>query len=264
MGSCPSRSTGKMLGIDRTMPRYNRHGFVSRIISLFQTKSEPASGREKEPQTKEKEALQDTSKLFSESSHISPPPAIRFHIGVRAGQPTIDAAFWDGYPSPMTTDSKEYSQSLIAHLHEPLPSTYIPSFAIALAQLSNRPPWTTHFPPFITALASRDTIPLGVLVLVSFLPESDAPAIFTTYEPNEDAIAMSRKMQQRMQRITAENRLPPAEAMAARAMRETEERNTIFDGSKPSRRGTERGPRRRTSKASIQRGSVIRWRRRRP
>jgi len=153
-------------------------------------------------------------------------PAIRFHLGVRGGVPTINAAIWD--PSPSTTSTSTLSPGpSVDHLLSPPNSAYLPAFAIAHATLSNAPPYTAHIPPSLITLALTPAVPVGVLVLLGLIPEADAPAIFTTYDPMEQTRLMSQKMMARSQKISVENRMPPAQAAAARMQRESEERNAL-------------------------------------
>ena len=178
----------------------------------------------KEAKTSETEQLKENLITTTESvsSTMSRSPAIQFHLSVRAGNPTVDSAIW--YPSRSST-----VHPTISHLHEPLSCLYFPACAIALAHLYDRAPWTVHIPAPVLALSAREAIPAGVLVLINLMSEKDAPACFTQYDPLEDVNAMSQKMRLRQQRIMAESRLPPAQAAAAKAARETEERNAHHD-----------------------------------
>ncbi|MCJ1247605.1 hypothetical protein MMC30_004820 [Trapelia coarctata] len=153
-------------------------------------------------------------------------PAIRFHLGNRAGAPTINAAIWD--PSPSTTSASTLTPGPdITHLLSAPNLTYLPAFAIVHATLCNAPPYTVHIPPSLVTLALTPAIPVGVLVLLDLIPEADAPAIFTTYDPSENSRLQLQKMMARSQKMQVENRLPPAQAAAARMQRESEERNAF-------------------------------------
>ncbi|MCJ1413076.1 hypothetical protein MMC19_007178 [Ptychographa xylographoides] len=198
-------------------------------------KRQPVGGN-----AKEKEAFPSTSSADAqELAAATPKPlALRFHIGVRAGNPTIDAAMWDlTTPSSGSLDSKSAypppylptAHIPLSHLESPSASTWLPAFAIALAHLHARPPWTTHIPAALLALATRSSVPAGVLVLLDLIPESDAPACFTSYDKFEEANAMGAKMRARQQKMMAETRLPAAQQAAARMLRESEERSGVHE-----------------------------------
>ena len=192
---------------------------VESEIALQKNESVEKLNQDSEPDQSKDFPITKTESL---SSTIPQPPTIQFHLSVRAGHPTVDFAVWDSSLSSTVHPS-------INHLHEPLPCLYFSACAIALAHLYDRAPWTVHIPAPVLALSAREAVPAGVLVLINLMSEKDAPACFTQYDSMEDQNAMSQKMRLRQQRIMAESKLPPAQAAAAKAARENEERNAYHD-----------------------------------
>jgi hypothetical protein len=158
-----------------------------------------------------------------EAESVKERRSIRFHLGPKNGILCINTPVYEPY-SATTAD-----QLSAAHLSSPWAGSWFPAAAAALGRTRNLALWTCHIPDATAALARKDILPCGVLVLAGLLDPSAAPAWDTKYDPHEDAHAAHQRFASSSRRANAENRLPPAQAQAARMLRQAEERDAFFE-----------------------------------
>ena len=153
-----------------------------------------------------------------ESTYLPTPTSLRFRLGfLPSAELTISAATWEASHAPLPS-----SPSLI-HLRSRPASTWFPSIALALGLSKSLPLYTYTLPPSIHTLATKDTIPCGVLVLLGILDESQAPDWATKYDPLEDVQRHHSNFLARQRSMAAERMMTGEQARIARIARESEE-----------------------------------------
>jgi len=137
---------------------------------------------------------------------------IRLHLSMRDGRPAISTAGLDKFKS-------HHSQPPLEHLQEAPVSNWYPSLVTALAMMKGDAVWTCHIPDAFVALAKKDALPCGALVLCGILSDEEAPTWATRYDPMEDHRAFHEESMRANIARSAEMSLPPAQREAAQKLR---------------------------------------------
>lgn len=164
----------------------------------------------------------DKKPLFTtsagESSYIPTPTSLRFRLSILpSAELTISAATWEASHAPLPS-----SLSLV-HLRSKPASTWFPSIALALGLSKSLPLYTYTLPPSLHTLATKDTIPCGVLVLLGLLDEHEAPDWATKYDPLEDVQRHHSNFLSKQRSMATERMMTGEQARIARIAREAEE-----------------------------------------
>lgn len=130
---------------------------------------------------------------------------------------TICMATWESSHAPLP-----HSPSLM-HLHSGPASVWFPIIALSLGLSKSLPLYTYNLPPSLYSLATKDTIPCGVLVLLGLLAADSAPDWETEYDPLEDSRAHHNNFLAKQRSIAAERMMGAEQARAARVAREAAE-----------------------------------------
>lgn len=158
-----------------------------------------------------------------EKPDYSRPTSLRCHLAFLAGACVVDAVRYESnYESSNTRTN-------VQHLRKSSIGYWFPNAAMALGQMKGMALWTSHLPESIRLLSAKETIPCGVMVLLGLLDEADTPAWATQYDPREDVSRQHMNIVAQLRKRAAERLLPPAQAEAARAARQIEERFTFAD-----------------------------------
>lgn len=167
--------------------------------------------------------------------------AVSLHLSMRAGLPIIDNIQNSWQPS-IHQPSLINSSSYIAHGPS---ANWLAVFATALGTLQGAPIFTIHMPAAFAALASKDVLPCGILVMCDILLESESPSWATTYDPMEDQHEHHQAFVRKGAAMRAETSMAPAARDAARRAREAMEfQDFVEQGQRRRRRDQERRERR--------------------
>lgn len=162
--------------------------------------------------------------IAAESSHHPEPTSLRFRLSSSPSTSrsttsalTICMATWESFHAPLP-----YSPSLM-HLHLGPASIWFPIIALSLGLSKSLPLYTYNLPPSLYSLATKDTIPCGVLVLLGLLAAESAPDWETQYDPLEDGRAHHNNFLAKQRSIAAERMMGAEQARVARVAREAAE-----------------------------------------
>ena len=94
--------------------------------------------------------------------------------------------------------------------------------------------WSFDIPAHICSLVRKESIPCGVMVMLSMIPEIDTPAwsrnaTIHVNPAGNPALRHHRRYLERQRRMQEERTMSPEQARVARMNRETEERLTLHD-----------------------------------
>ena len=151
------------------------------------------------------------------------PMSIRFRLGHRGNQVTISNAVWEHENMPLAESPS------LDHLRSGPAAIWAPSIALVLGLSKSFPLYNHHLDPSLTTLASRESIPCGVLVTLGLLDESEAPAWETKYDGFENAHRHHSDFLTRQREIQAENKMSPEQANIARTKRLATEMQQMMD-----------------------------------
>ena len=151
------------------------------------------------------------------------PTSIRFRLGHRGNLVTISNAIWEHENLPLAESPS------LDHLRSGPASIWAPSIALVLGLSRSFPLYNHHLDPSLTILASRESIPCGVLVTLGLLDESEAPAWETKYDEFENAHRHHSDFLIRQRELEAENKMSPDQANIARSRRVATERYQMMD-----------------------------------
>ena len=149
------------------------------------------------------------------------PMSIRFRLGHRGDSVTISNATWEHENMPLAESPS------LDHLLSGPASIWAPSIALVLGLSKSFPLYNHHLDPSLISLASRESIPCGVLVTLGLLDESEAPPWETKYDQFEFAHRHHSEFLTRQREMHAENQMSPDQANIARMKRlaaETQQR----------------------------------------
>lgn len=170
------------------------------------------------------DGLEKNGALESSSLHLPKPTSLRFRLGSlpstsRSAESalTICMATWEASHVPLP-----YSPSL-THLQSGAASIWFPSIALSFGLSKSLPLYTHNLPPSLYSLATKDTIPCGVLVLLGLLPAEAAPDWETKYDPLEDGRTHHNNFLSKQRSLAAERMMNAEQARVARVAREAEE-----------------------------------------
>lgn len=174
---------------------------------------------------RKEDGMVDVEKTIPAKSFPLPEPtSLRFRLGSlpathrsTTGALTICTATWEKSHAPLP-----YSPSL-THLQSGSASTWFPSIALSLGLSKSLPLYTHNLPPSLYPLATKDTIPCGVLVMLGLLAPELAPDWETKYDPLEDSRAHHNNFLAKQRSMTAERMMDAEQARIARATREAAE-----------------------------------------
>ena len=151
------------------------------------------------------------------------PMSIRFRLGHRGNSVIISNAIWEHENMPLAESPS------LSHLRSGPASIWAPSIALVLGLSKSFPLYNHHLDPSLTILASRESIPCGVLVTLGLLDESEAPAWETKYDRLENAHRHHSDFLTRQREIAAENKMSPEQANIARTKRLAAEMQQMMD-----------------------------------
>ena len=145
------------------------------------------------------------------------PMSLRFRLGHVGNSMAITSATWEHENMPLT------ESPFLDHLRVVPASTWAPSIALALGLSKSHPLYNHHLDQSLISLATRDTVPCGVLVTLGLLDESEAPPWETKYDRFEYAQRHQQDFLSRQREMSAENMMSPDQASIARAKRQAAE-----------------------------------------
>ena len=158
------------------------------------------------------------------SVHRTEPTSLRFRLSSypsishsTTSALTICMATWESSHAPLPD-----SPSLM-HLHSGPASVWFPIIALSLGLSKSLPLYTYNLPPSLHSLATKDTIPCGVLVLLGLLAAESAPDWETKYDPLEDSRTHHNNFLAKQRSIAAERMMGAEQARVARVAREAAE-----------------------------------------
>ncbi|KAA6413883.1 MAG: hypothetical protein FRX48_02245 [Lasallia pustulata] len=193
---------------------------------------------------KEKEktgTADDKAEIPYEKPNHSQATSLRCHLAFFEGRCVIDAVRYE------SNYQSSNARTNVQHLRKSSIGYWFPNAVIALGQVKGMALWTCHLPESIRLLSAKETVPCGVMVLLGLLDEADTPTWATQYDPYEDVSRHHSKFVAQTHKIAAERLLSPAQAEAARAARQIEERFAFSDESQARLgRDRERGEKRKT------------------
>lgn len=162
--------------------------------------------------------------IAAKSFHLPEPTSLRFRLGSlpstshsTATALAICMATWESSHAPLP-----YSPSL-THLHSGPASAWFPSIALSLGLSKSLPLYTYTLPPSLYSLATKDTVPCGVLVMLGLLAAESAPDWETKYDPLEDGRAHHNNFLAKQRSMAAERMMGAEQARVARVAREAAE-----------------------------------------
>lgn len=161
------------------------------------------------------------------------PPAIRCQIGVNGLQTAIPDDF----------DAQLFDNLDVSHLqidddaHMNTTGIWFASAITALGTSSQTVLWNYKVPTVLLSFSKSATIPCGILVLMSIVPESLTPEWATTYnDKEEEAENRMRKLREQSAAMMREGRLPPAERSRAMLDRQMKAANDFIEERNDARR----------------------------
>ena len=107
----------------------------------------------------------------------------------------------------------------LKHLRTHPVSLWLSSIALALGLSRSFPLYSHTLDHWLLTLASRESIPCGVLVLLGLVDENNAPPWETKYNRNEKIHAQHSAFLVQQQKIAAESKMSPDQARIARTAR---------------------------------------------
>ena len=159
-----------------------------------------------------------TGEQVSNPSYLPTATSLRFRLGFLPSDAlTISTATWEAFHAPLP------SSPSLTHLRSAPASIWFPIIALALGLSKSLPLYTYTLPPSIHALATKDTIPCGVLVLLGLLSEDEAPDWATKYDPLEEVHQHHNSFLAKQRAVAAERMMGGEQARVARIAREREE-----------------------------------------
>lgn len=182
------------------------------------------AGADDDVERKEDGMVDVEKTIAAKSFHLPEPTSLRFRLGSlpsthrsTSGALTICTATWETSHAPLP-----YSPSL-THLQSGSASTWFPSIALSLGLAKPLPLYTHNLPSSLYPLATKDTIPCGVLVMLGLLAPESAPDWETKYDPLEDGRAHHNNFLAKERSMAAERMMTAEQARIARATREAAE-----------------------------------------
>lgn len=176
-------------------------------------------------ESKNNDGMMGAEKMIAAKSvHHPEPTSLRFRLSSfpstsrsTATALTICMATWELSHTPLP-----YSPSL-THLQSGPASIWFPIIALSLGLSKSLPLYTYNLPPSLHSLATKDTVPCGVLVLLGLLAAELAPDWETKYDPLEDSRAHHNNFLAKQRSIAAERMMSGEQARIARVAREAAE-----------------------------------------
>lgn len=182
------------------------------VLLALEEKETQASKEEKEGFLKDdSERDSETNSLYSNYSS-----AVRLRIGSSG----IDEAYWEDEPK---------HKLALPHLHDKRDGSDCcnSSFWFSCAATAFGAPqgglWSFAIPDDILAVARRETVPCGVMVLMGIMADEEVPAWQTPHDSQADQFERHIKFTEQARRIQEEMRLPPDQREAARRKRVEQE-----------------------------------------
>ncbi|KAF2497723.1 hypothetical protein BU16DRAFT_525331 [Lophium mytilinum] len=169
------------------------------------------NGPKPDPPKEEKEGfLEDDSDQDSALLSPSTPSPIRLRIGSSG----IEEAYSEASPKIRLS---------LPHLHEPSTASTYTSFWFSCAATALGAPkgglWSFAIPADVLAVARRETVPCGVMVLLGLLTDDDVPTWRTPGDDKAENFERHIRFVEQSRRITDELRLPPDQREIARQKR---------------------------------------------
>ncbi len=153
--------------------------------------------------------------------------SIRFNLSHNGESCYLDNAIYEIEHEPIESNPDT------SHLRRP--NTPICWFALAASALGHQKGMglsNCAVPERIRLMLGKDSMPCGIMVLLDLLEENDTPTWATQYDPNVDFNKKLSAFSARHRKIAAEQTMPPAQAQAARATREAEERTAFLESTR--------------------------------
>lgn len=185
--------------------------------TLLEQGSNTSADDEKDP--KEAAAVITSPSSQGKVSYHPTPTSLRISLGfLPSSDLTISTATWELSHTPLP-----HSPS-ITHLRSAPASRWFPCIALAFGLCKSLPLHTHTLPHSLCALSAKDTIPCGVLVLLGFFVEHEAPDWETKYDSFEEVEQFHNSFLAKQRAIAAERMMTGDQARIARISREAEER----------------------------------------
>ena len=173
-------------------------------------------------------------------SLASTPGSLQLRFSSSGSALTISSAIWKYKNGALAQNLS------LSHLQKSPASIWVPSVALSLGLTRSLPLYNHSLNPSLKALATRDTISSGVLVMLDIIAESAAPSWETKYDPHEDNRNIHARFMAQQRAITAENKMNPEQASIARSKRQADELQAMSDDHfERTRRDRERRTKRR-------------------
>lgn len=169
------------------------------------------------------DTFDNTVETHYEKPNHSQATSLRCHLAFLAGACVIDAVCYE------SKHESTNARTNVQHLQKSNIRYWFPNAAIALGQMKGMATWRCHLPESIRLLSAKESIPCGVMVLLGLLNDADTPTWATQYDPHEDVSRQHSRFIAQSRQLAAERLFTPAQAEAARATRQNEERFAIAD-----------------------------------
>lgn len=166
--------------------------------------------------------------LEKQPVHLKP-TSMRFRLEHVGSSVSISHAVWEHENQPLV------SSPSLDHLHFNPALDWAPSIALALGLSQSLPLYHHHLDPHLTSLATRDTIPCGVLVVLGILDESEAPPWETKYDPTEHQNRLLSNAAAAQRARNEEMRMSREQAEIARRKRQEEKLHQFVEQSRMER-----------------------------
>lgn len=168
-------------------------------------------------------ATPDVDTAVARPSTASSPTFLRLRFFGSGSALVISNAMWEYGNGSLAPNLS------ISHLEKSPLSFWVPSIALSLGLSRSLPLYNHSLDPSLKALATRDTIPCGILVMLEIIPESDAPTWETKYDRGEDGRKFHANFMARQRAIFAEQQMSPEQASIARSKRQADELHAMGD-----------------------------------
>ncbi|KAL2043745.1 hypothetical protein N7G274_003264 [Stereocaulon virgatum] len=212
---------------DRRDPNYLSPGWI-RLQLPQEVEKKLQDGEEKADMNKVDagpfplETFPDAPSLKRPSPHFRP-MSLRLRLGHLGKSVAISNAVWEHENMPLSESPD------LDHLHSSPASNWAPSVALAFGLSRSLPLYNHHLDHSLISLATRDTIPCGVLVTLGLLDEREAPPWETKYDPFEFTGRNHSEFLARSRELAAESQMRPDQAAIARSKRMAAETHQTFD-----------------------------------
>lgn len=144
------------------------------------------------------------------------PTSTRFRLGHVDSSVSIAHAVWEHKNNPLA------SSPSLDHVRSGPASNWTPSLVLALGLSRSLPLYHHHLDHQLTGLATHDTNPCGILVILGLVDESEAPPWEMKHDPNGRILINHLSFAAKSRAVQDEMTMRPEQADTARRKRQAE------------------------------------------